>query len=245
MVPSTYAHAITACVLAGLILLTLSFRAFALHHIDGALPCLLLQISILKLSCDADEKDPSVPRVAPPTPPTPQENVTPGGVTACPDTATEVETNLVSAPAAALPIPASAEADSTPGDSHVDSDSCAEKVAELSLEANPAGLQLAKEVKEEEEDLSLLKALSMKELQAYGPQSESGYMSSDLCEDVDDLNISDGGSDASEGAVSDTCSEEQEDFQAVRLVADEEAASQATELQDDWVLAEADGPEWI
>ena len=122
-------------------------------------------------------------------------------------------------------------------------------MADLSLEDNPAGLQLAKEVNQEEEDLSLLKALSRKELQAYGPQSESGYTSSDLCEDVDDLDISDdGGSEASEGAVSDTCSEEQEDFQAVRLAANEEAASKGTEdtrLQDDWVLAEADEPEWI
>ena len=121
-------------------------------------------------------------------------------------------------------------------------------MAELSLEANPAGLQLAKEVKDEEEDLSLLKALSKKELQAYGPQSESGYTSADLCEDVDDLDICDAVNEDSKGAVSDTCSEEQEDFQAVRQVADEEAVSKAAEdaqLQDDWVLAEADGSEWI
>lgn len=192
-----------------------------------------------------------MPKGDPPTQttrPTPQQYAQ--GAAVLPDTAAKAETTLVSAAAAALPVPASAEAsaDSIPGGSHADSDLCAEKVAELSLEANPAGLQLAKDMKEEEEDLSLLKALSKKELQAYGPQSESGYTSGDLCEDVHELDICDGGSEASEGAVSDTCSEEQEDFQAVRLAADEEAASKAGEdaqLQDDWVLTEADGPEWI
>lgn len=116
-------------------------------------------------------------------------------------------------------------------------------MAELSLEENPAGLRLAKQVMEQEEDLSLLKALSTKELQAYGPQSESGYTSGDLCEDVDELDISDGINEGSEGAVSDTCSEEQEDFQAGRLAADEEAVSKAAQdvqLQDDWVFAEAE-----
>ena len=187
-----------------------------------------------------------MPKGDPPTqatPPTPQQYA--HGDAVFPDTAAKAETKSASAAAAALPVPTSAEADSSPGGSHANSDSCAEKVAELSLEDNPAGLQLAKEVKEEEEDLSLLKALSKKELQAYGPQSESGYTSGDLCEDVDELDI---GSEASEGAVSDTCSEEQEDFQAVRLAADEEAASKAAgdaQLQDDWVLTEADGPEWI
>lgn len=121
-------------------------------------------------------------------------------------------------------------------------------MAELSLEANPAGLRLAKQVKEQEEDLSLLKALSTKELQAYGPQSESGYTSGDLCEDVEDLDICDGVNQGPEGAVSDTCSEEQEDFQAGRLGADEEAVSKAAkdaQLQDDWVFAEAADLEWI
>lgn len=123
--------------------------------------------------------------------------------------------------------------------------SCADKVAELSLEANPAGCQLAKELKGgEEEDLSILKALSQRELEAYGPQSESGYASDDLCEDVEDLSICDSISQASDGGVSDTCSEEQEDFQAVRLAADGQVASKVAEdalLQDDWVFAEAEG----
>ena len=192
-----------------------------------------------------------MPKDHPPTPPAPitgQEYEPPHGDALPPDTAAKPETKSVSAAAAAVPLPASAEADSTPGGSNANSDSCAEKVAELSLEANPAGLQLAKEVKEEEEDLSVLKALSKRELQAYAPQSESDYTSGDLCEDVDDLDIDDGVDEDSERDVSDTCSEEQEDFQAVRQAADAEAVSKAEEyaqLQDDWVLAEADGPEWI
>lgn len=187
-----------------------------------------------------------MPKGEAPTPPTPLAYVPPSG-DIIPEVAEKSETKSVSAAAAAaLPAADSPPVDSPPGGLSADSDSCAEKVAELSLEANPAGLRLAKQVKEQEEDLSLLKALSTKELQAYGPQSESGYTTDDLCEDVDELDICDGVNGGSEGPVSDTCSEEQEDFQAVRLAADEEAVSKAAEdaqLQDDWVFAEAEESE--
>ena len=55
---------------------------------------------------------------------------------------------------------ASTAADSSPRGSLTDSDSCAEKVAELRINARLTGPQLAEEVEEEEKDQSLLKAHS-------------------------------------------------------------------------------------
>ena len=175
----------------------------------------------------------------------PQESVIATGVAGSPDPAGQPDTKAVLSPADSPlgVLPADSSLTVMTRESPA-ADSCADKVAELSLEANPAGCQLAKELKGgEEEDLSILKALTQRELEAYGPQSESGYASDDLCEDVEDLSICDSISQASDGAVSDTCSEEQEDFQAVRLAADGQVASKVAEdalLQDDWVFAEAE-----
>lgn len=61
--------------------------------------------------------------------------------------------------------------------------------------------------------------------------------SDDLCEDVEDLHIWDGINEASDGAVSDTCSEEEEDFQAARLAADGEMASKVAQRMHNFSLA--------
>ena len=113
-------------------------------------------------------------------------------------------------------------------------------MAELSLEESPAAAQSLKaQVENMTDDMSVLKALNLKELQAYGPETSLGYTSSHLCDDVEDLDIcddtdadafSDTVSVGSEEVASDTCSEEQEDFQAAKLTESAEASSKGARV---------------
>lgn len=97
-------------------------------------------------------------------------------------------------------------------------DACAEQVAELTLGTCPAGLQLAADhAGVSKGNLSVLEELLGErelraQLQAYGAQSESCCTSDDGCEDANVGN----GSEVSYEAVSDSCSEEQEDYDAAR-----------------------------
>ena len=182
---------------------------------------------IMLSSCGADEQDPSVPKPEPPSSSKPTPSAQQG--TDLPDQAKHSEGKQPAAPADSPPLH-SFSADSAAAAS------CAEKVAELSLEESPAAAPSPKAKGEDStEEMSVLKALSLRELQAYGPETNMGYNSNQLCEDVEDLDIcddtdadafSDTDSVGSEKVASDACSEEQEDFQAAKLTEGAEASSQ-------------------
>lgn len=200
------------------------------------------------LPSNADERDPSVPVDEPPTAP---EEGSLGTMPVSLNTAAHSEAESVqvaphsqvadfllgdSAPessltlsescaekVAELTLDAQSGADSLLGGSPTP-DSCAEKVAELSLDALPAAAQLTvdKAAVSKMDLLILGKVLGVRELQvqlqAYGPESELCCLSGDDNEDDGS-----GGSEASDGAVSDSCSEEQEDYDAARKAVGKEA----------------------
>lgn len=123
------------------------------------LPCLLLQTFTQKLPVDAGERDPTMPKCERPTLPILAPS---NGDIGSSDMAASVgpEAKPLST-AAAVQLADLAGADPLPsGLLTAHSDSFAEKVAELSMDAKPAGLRPAKEGNKERENLLRLKAHS-------------------------------------------------------------------------------------
>lgn len=125
------------------------------------LPCLLLQTFTQKLPVAADERDSTVPKCERPTLPVSVGYVPPNGDIGASDMAASLRPEAKPlSPAAAFQLADLPGADPLLGGLVADSDSIAEKVAELSMGANPAGLRPPKEGNKERENLLPLKAHS-------------------------------------------------------------------------------------